>query len=126
MTRAPPPGSYQAGLWADVHNLGLNQSSPPFSPVTASSGVTTHSFPEPVPTCHGDPLWSSASSFLYESPLVTITLGKRVWSLRQPVYGFNGIVKGAIRLNGECTHVVRMEVTVEITFFFSSINMGHS
>ena len=119
MTRAPLPGSYQAGLWADVHNLSLNQSSPPFSPVTASSGVTTHSFPEPVPTCHGDPLWSSTSSFLYESPLVTITLGKRVWSLRQPVYGFNGIVQGAIKLSGECTHVVRMEVTVEITFFFS-------
>lgn len=125
MTRAPQPGSYQDCLWADVHNLSLNPSSPPYSPATTSSGVTAHSFPESAPTCHGDPLWSSTSSFLYESPLVTITLGRRVWSLRQPVYGFNGIVQGAIKLSGECTHVVRVEVSVEITFF-SSINVGHS
>lgn len=108
------PGPYQAGLWADVRNL--NQSSPPFSPLTATSGVTTLSFPEPAANCHGDSLWSSTSSFLYESSLVTITLGRRVWSLRQPVYGFNGIVQGAVRLSGKCTHVVRMEVSVETAF----------
>jgi hypothetical protein len=108
------PGPYQAGLWADVRNL--NQSSPPFSPLTATSGVTALSFPEPAANCHGDSLWSSTSSFLYESSLVTITLGRRVWSLRQPVYGFNGIVQGAVRLSGKCTHVVRMEVSVETAF----------
>lgn len=108
------PGPYQAGLWADVRSP--NPSSPPFSPVTATSGVTTLSFPEPATNYHGDSLWSSTSSFLYESSLVTITLGRRVWSLRQPVYGFNGIVQGAVRLSGKCTHVVRMEVSVETAF----------
>ncbi len=63
----------------------------------------------------GDPLWSPISSFLYESPLVTVTLGRRIWGPRQPVYGFNGIVQGAIKLSRKCTHVVRVEVSVETT-----------
>ncbi|KAI0295527.1 hypothetical protein BC826DRAFT_1134661, partial [Russula brevipes] len=49
---------------------------------------------------------------LYESPLVSISLGRRVWDLRQPVYGFNDIVQGAIKLSNRCIHVVRMEVSL--------------
>lgn len=60
-----------------------------------------------------DPLWSSISSFLYESSLVTVTLGRRMWGLKQPAYGFNGFVQGAIKLSRKCTHVVRVEVSVE-------------
>ncbi|KAN0124054.1 hypothetical protein V8E52_002544 [Russula decolorans] len=60
----------------------------------------------------GDPLWSSTSSFLYESSLVTVTLGRHMWGLRQPAYGFNGIVQGAIQLSRKCTHVVRVEVSL--------------
>lgn len=60
----------------------------------------------------GDQLWSSTSSFLYESSLVTVTLGRRMWGLKQPAYGFNGIVQGAIKLSGKCTHVVRVEVSL--------------
>ncbi len=105
MTRvSPPPRSYQAGLSDD----------PPYSPVTSSSEGTlsVSSFPKSTSVDGGDPLWSSAS-FLYESSLVTVTLGKRTWSLKQPAYGFNGIVQGAIKLSGKCTHVVRVEVSVE-------------
>jgi hypothetical protein len=111
------PGSYQAGLWPDDHDL--IQSSPPYSPVTTSSEVTLtlSSFPESAPIYDGDLLWSSTHSFLYESSLVTATFGRRMWGLRQPVYGFNGIVQGAIKLSRKCTHVVRVEVSVETALF---------
>ncbi|KAH9966450.1 hypothetical protein BC827DRAFT_1125085 [Russula dissimulans] len=59
-----------------------------------------------------DPLWSSATSFLYDSPLVHVSLGRREWGPRQPVYGFNGIVQGAVKLSKQCTHVVRVEVSL--------------
>ena len=68
-----------------------------------------------------DPLWSSTSSFLYESSLVTVTLGRRMWGLKQPAYGFNGTVQGAIKLSGKCTHVVRVEVSVEKALFIRHV-----
>jgi hypothetical protein len=84
--------------------------------VTTSSGGT-HSlstFSKPASTYDGDPI---ASSFLYPSSHVTVSLGRRVWNLRQPVYGFNGIVHGFVQLSRECTHVVRVEVSVETALF---------
>jgi hypothetical protein len=112
---------YQAGLSPDDHEL---ISSSPHSPVTSGSEGTfsVSSFPKSVDG--GDPLWSSASSFLYESSLVAVTLGKRMWGLKQPAYGFNGIVQGAIKLSGKCTHVVRVEVSVETGL--SIHHTGHS
>jgi hypothetical protein len=87
--------------------------------VTTSSEVTLtlSSFPEPAPIYDGDLLWSSTSTFIYESSLVNVTLGRRVWALRQPAYGFNGIVQGAIKLSRKCTHVVRVEVSVKSSLF---------
>jgi hypothetical protein len=74
--------------------------------------------PDYEPSCGDDPLWSSTASFLYESPLVNISLGRRVWNLRLPVYGFNGIVQGAVKLSRKCNHVARVEVSVERTLRF--------
>ena len=74
----------------------------------------------------GDPLWSSTSSFLYESSLVTVTLGRRMWGLKQPAYGFNDIVQGAIKLNRKCTHVVRVEVSVETDLFIRHVGTTDS
>ncbi len=74
--------------------------------------------PDYEPSCADDPLWSSTASFLYESPLVNISLGRRVWNLRLPVYGFNGIVQGAVKLSRTCNHVARVEVSVERTLLF--------
>lgn len=71
--------------------------------------------PNSEPSYDDDPLWSSTASFLYESPLVNISLGRRVWNLRLPVYGFNGIVQGAVKLSRKCSHVARVEVSVERT-----------
>jgi hypothetical protein len=80
----PPPGSYQAGHCTDD--------------LAPSSNAVLRGYPLSGSTSldGGDPLWSSTSSFLYESSLVTVTLGRRMWGLRQPAYGFNGIVQGAI------------------------------
>jgi hypothetical protein len=88
----------------------------PESPVMLGSegNLSVSSFPKSTPS---DGLWSSTSSFLYESSLVTVTLGRRIWGLKQPAYGFNGIVQGAIKLSRKCTHVVRVEVSVEIALF---------
>jgi hypothetical protein len=36
-----------------------------------------------------------------------------MWGLKQPVYGYNGIVHGFVQLSKECTHVVRVEVSVK-------------
>ena len=41
-----------------------------------------------------------------------------MWGLKQPVYGFNGIVHGFVQLSKECTHVVRVEVSVKTALFF--------
>jgi hypothetical protein len=86
--------------------------------------ISVSSFLGSTPSDGGDPLWSSTSSFLYESSLVTVTLGGRMWGLRQPAYGFNGIVQGAIKLSRKCTHVVRVEVSVETALFIR--HLGHS
>ncbi|KAH9998132.1 hypothetical protein BJV74DRAFT_768046 [Russula compacta] len=107
-----PPGSHSAGLWTDDHNL--DPPSPPYSPVAISpeSVLTPESLPDSGSTHSDDLLWSSNASFVYESSLVDVSLGRRVWGLRQPVYGFNGIVQGAIKLSSNCTHVVRVEVSL--------------
>ena len=36
-----------------------------------------------------------------------------MWGPTQPKYGFNGFVQGAVKLSRKCTHVVRVEVSVE-------------
>jgi hypothetical protein len=95
-------------------------------PLTPGSegALSVSSFRGSTSSDGGDPLWSSTSSFLYESSLVTVTLGRRIWGLRQPAYGFNGIVQGAIKLSRKCTHVVRVEVSVETALFIRHV--GHS
>jgi hypothetical protein len=95
-------------------------------PVTLGSEGTlsVSSLPKSTSSDGGDTLWSPSTSFLYESPLVTVTLGRRVWGLKQPAYGFNGIVQGAIKLSRKCTHVVRVEVSVETAMLIRQV--GHS
>ncbi|KAH9997521.1 hypothetical protein BJV77DRAFT_1156858 [Russula vinacea] len=88
----------------------LSQSS--YSLVTTNSGgpgTLTLSSPKPASTYDDDPI---SSSFLYPSSHVTVSLGRRMWGLKQPVYGFNGIVHGFVQLSKECTHVVRVEVSL--------------
>jgi hypothetical protein len=107
------PGSYPDDLWPDDDSL--SPSSPPYSPqavgservIEASSSVGSSSIP------NVDQFWSPATSFVYESSLVIINLGRRTWGLRQPAYGFNGLVEGAVKLRRKCTHVGRVEVSVE-------------
>lgn len=113
MIRVTPPASDSAGLWTDDHNL--DPPSPLYSPVAISpeSVLTPESLPDSGSPHSDDLLWSSNASFVYESSLVDVSLGRRVWGLRQPVYGFNGIVQGAIKLSRNCTHVVRVEVSVK-------------
>lgn len=94
----------------------LSQSS--YSLVTTNSGgpgTLTLSSPKPASTYDDDPI---SSSFLYPSSHVTVSLGRRMWGLKQPVYGFNGIVHGFVQLSKECTHVVRVEVSVKTALFF--------
>lgn len=112
MIRTFPSGSYSSGGWTDSHNSF--QPSPPYSPEPTSSESTfpAQSLPDYVPPWNDDPLWSSTASFLYESPLVSVSLGRRVWDRRLPVYGFNGLVQGAVKLSRKCDHVVRVEVSV--------------
>jgi hypothetical protein len=113
MIRAFPSG------WTDSHNNF--QPSPPYSPEPTSSESTfpVQSLPDYVPSWNDDPLWSSTASFLYESPLVNVSLGRRVWDRRLPVYGFNGLVQGAVKLSRKCDHVVRVEVSVEKALIFN-------
>ena len=119
MIRAFPSGSYPSGIWTDSHNTDI--SPPPYSPEPTNSEtlLATLSLPDPGPSSYNDDaLWSSTASFLYQSPLVDVSLGRRVWNLRLPVYGFNGLVQGAIKLSRKCIHVVRVEVSVESVFLF--------
>jgi hypothetical protein len=124
MIRVSSPGRYpaSAGPWDDDPDPDPGPSSPPYSPVPTSSErvlAAAPSSPESGSThdVNDDPpLWSPTASFLYESPLVSISLGRRVWDLRQPVYGFNDVVQGAIKLSNRCIHVVRVEVSVERAF----------
>ncbi|KAH9060059.1 hypothetical protein EDB87DRAFT_1618339 [Lactarius vividus] len=100
--------------WVGDQDLG--PASPPYSPeALGSERVLEASWS----TGNADSLSSSADSFLYESSLVSVNLGRRVWGLRQPVYGHNDVVQGAVKLHGKCTHVYRLEVSllgrVEVT-----------
>ena len=47
-----------------------------------------------------------------------------MWVLKQPAYGFNGVVQGAIKLSRKCTHVIRVEVSVETALFIPHV--GHT
>ena len=124
MIREFPSGSYPSDVWTDSHNTG--QPSPPYSasPTGAEFTFPTPALLDSVSSWDDDPLWSSTTSFLYESPLVNVSLGRRVWDLQLPVYGFNGLVQGAVKLSGKCDHVVRVEVSVEKAVIL--INAGHS
>ncbi|KAI9452324.1 hypothetical protein F5148DRAFT_1236571 [Russula earlei] len=112
-----PPRSYPAGLWLD--DRPLEPPTPPYSPVADSSEYV---FTPPTSASisnsdsgsafNADPLWSSAASFVYPSSLVNVSLGRRLWNPRRPVYGFNGTVQGGVRLGEKCTHVVRVEVSL--------------
>jgi len=119
MIRTLPSESYP-GIWTDDdHNTGV--SPPPYSPepTNSESLLVPLSLPDSAPSSSNDvALWSSTASFLYESPLVNISLGSRVWNLRLPVYGFNGLVQGAVKLSRKCSHVVRVEVSVERAFLY--------
>jgi len=102
--------------WADDHVSG--PASPPYSAeVLGSERVLEAS--SLAPTGNDNLPSSPADSFLYESSLVSVDLGRRIWGLRQPVYGHNDIVQGAVKLHGKCTHVYRLEVSllgrVEVT-----------
>jgi len=117
MIRTFPSESHPTGIWTDSYDTDV--SSPPYSPEPTSSEsiLVTPFLPDSGPfPCNDDPLWSSTASFLYESPLVKVSLGRRVWNLRLPVYGFNGLVQGAVKLSRKCSHVVRVEVSVERAF----------
>jgi hypothetical protein len=105
-------------LWPDDDSL--SPSSPPYSP-QAMGSERVLSFDHPsTPAWDSalvtDPLWSP-TSFKYESSLVNVSLGRRLWHLRLPAYGFNGLVEGAVKLRRKCTHVVRVEVSVERPLF---------
>lgn len=118
MIRTLPSESYP-GISMDDHNTGV--SPPPYSPepTNSESRLVPLSLPDSAPSSsNDDALWSSTTSFLYESPLVNVSLGSRVWDLRLPVYGFNGLVQGAVKLSRKCSHVVRVEVSVERAFLF--------
>lgn len=98
--------------WADDQSLG--PASPPYSAeVLGSERVLESSSPAPWSIGSDDLPSSAADSFLYGSSLVTVDLGRRVWGLRQPVYGHNDVVQGAVKLHTKCTHVYRLEVSVK-------------
>jgi len=104
--------------WEDDQILG--PSSPPYSAEVFGSERVLDAFsPASGPTGNVDLLSFPADSFLYESSLVTVDLGRRVWGPRQPVYGHNDVVQGAVKLHIKCTHVYCVEVTllgkVEVT-----------
>ncbi|KAF8275227.1 hypothetical protein EI94DRAFT_1560422 [Lactarius quietus] len=102
--------------WADDQSFG--PASPPYSAeVLGSERVLEAS--SAAPTDVVDPPSIPADSFLHEDSLVSVDLGRRVWGLRQPVYGHNDVVQGAVKLHKKCTHVCRLEVSllgrVEVT-----------
>ncbi len=98
--------------WADVQ--GFDPASPPYSPEAMDSEhLLEASSPAPTSMGNVDPISSSTDFFLYETSLVSVDLGRRIWGLRQPVYGHNDVVQGAIKLHKKCTHVYQLEVSVE-------------
>lgn len=99
--------------WADDHVLG--PASPPYSAELLGSERVLEAS-SLTPTGNVDLPSSPADSFLYESSLVSVDLGRRIWGLRQPVYGHNDIVQGAVKLHRKCTHVYRLEVSVKKVF----------
>lgn len=98
--------------WAEVQEFG--PASPPYSAEVLGSERVLEAFSTtPAPTGNIDIPSTPADSFLYESSLVSVDLGRRIWGLRQPVYGHNDIVQGAVKLHTKCTHVYRLEVSVK-------------
>jgi hypothetical protein len=101
--------------WADDQIFG--PASPPYSAgVLGSERVLEASSTSPTPTGNSDLPSTPTDTFLYESSLVSVDLGRRIWGLRQPVYGHNDLVQGTVKLHGKCTHVYRLEVSVKKCF----------
>jgi hypothetical protein len=102
--------------WADDDQV-FGHASPPYSAeVLGSERILEASSTSPAPIGNSDLPSTTADSFFYESSLVSVDLGRRIWGLRQPVYGHNDIVQGTVKLHGKCTHVYRLEVSVKKGF----------
>ncbi|KAI0273823.1 hypothetical protein BC834DRAFT_231787 [Gloeopeniophorella convolvens] len=108
--------------WIDGH---VGPSSPPYSPEAEDSERVIQTWSAQGPDTAGvvDEFWSPSGCFLYDSPLVSISLGRRVWGPRQPVYGFNGVVHGAVKLNQKCSHVFRLELLGKVKVTASNRGM---
>ena len=96
--------------WVDDQALG--PASPLYSAEVSGSERVLDAT-SPISTGNFDLPSIPADSFLYESSLVSVDLGRRIWGLQQPVYGHNDIVQGSVKLHKKCTHVYRMEVSVK-------------
>ena len=55
---------------------------------------------------------SQVGEYSYKSDHLHINLGPRRWGARFPVYGFQDVVEGTVRVAKKCSHVVNMTVTV--------------
>lgn len=55
---------------------------------------------------------SQVGEYSYKSDHLHINLGPRRWGTRFPVFGFQDVVEGTVRVAKKCSHIVNMTVTV--------------
>ena len=55
---------------------------------------------------------NNVNAFVYHSDHMDVNLGSRVWGLRMPAYGREGHVEGFVKLSGEESHIMSVQVKV--------------
>lgn len=64
---------------------------------------------------------ASSSEFVFKGYAMEINLGPRLWGLPLPAFGHNGHVEGTIKLYKNCTHTLRLVVSVGSNFPYDGV-----
>lgn len=59
---------------------------------------------------------ASSSEFVFKGYAMEINLGPKLWGLMLPAFGHNGNVEGTVKLYKNCTHTLRLVVSVGSRF----------
>jgi hypothetical protein len=100
------PLTFEDGPSSPPYSQGINEDEHALAPLSHVP------LTQPLSLVDSDSHWSSAHSYCYPGSLLSVSLGRRLFELRQPAYGSQGLVEGTIKLSRKCTHVHEISVTV--------------
>ena len=91
----------------------MQEELPPYDPSSPLPGyIASRGLRSPTDTISLLSNGSQVGEYSYKSDHLHINMGPRRWGARFPVYGFQDVVEGTVRVAKKCSHIVNMTVTV--------------